>query len=388
MNSVPGDSLGRELEEAADALVLRIESNRFLVVSGKDDSIDYGDILRDAGAVVNKLGPLAYSALELAGLKADSGSLLFEMSPESLALYENSAFSKAEVGKYFRAILRDGKGKTAHQIQLREVESMAVLNPAAIVAAGQMMAIQASLGRIEYSLGALHSKNDRLLDFWEDSQKAAVGSAVSIISEVFEKAEVNGTVDDEDWGRVKDLEKTLERERIVIQNELSRLLGLQFDGMPKQVDRNLEVLNPQRINALMSLYGLLVLGICRWRQLYVLRKRNTDHLTDHDIEVSVVRIETLESDHRKFSLLIEAMISDLRSLKPRPWHGAILSEGVWWGNRQDRRRMKSASEIAFVLEKVPRLQSGELSDSFPQLEADTNGNQKSITKEWEFKWMK
>lgn len=370
-------SIENEDNESSKATLLRLSNSKFLVIPDKESSLDLAELLKGSGAVIKKLGPIVYSALELAGLKAVSGTVLFEMSPESLEFYNDSAFTTANIGEYFRGVARTTSGQTAHQFQLREVESLTSLNPASVVLAGQMMAIQASLDRLESSVEELHSKTDWILDFLKGSQKAAVDSALRIINEVSASAQATGRVDDEDWDRVAQLEEVLEKTRNEVRRELESLLETEFSGNAKAVGDNLEKLKIQRIVELMSLHGLLVHGIFRWRELYILRKHNKQHLTEHDFESSIEYINELAAERGKYSSMVEDAMGNLKSLELRPWKDALWNEGIVIGRFKDKRRIKKAQSMALELEAAPLFQHEEMAVSLELLDFELNGEQKS-----------
>lgn len=336
-----------------DVTIIRLDKRRFLAVPEGGKAFDLSSFVKGATGVIGRLGPIAHAAIEIAGLNAGNGGVLFEMSPESLAFYQNENISKLDVNGYIRGVFRNSKGQTAHQVQFREVGSLANFNPASLIIAGQVAALQASMNRIEDSLGDLHSKTDHLVHLAEDTREGGVISAYNVVSDVFEKAQTYGTIDAEDWDRISQLDTKLDDLRVQLQNELNRSLQWELSGSTRVIEEILKEVQPNRIVELLSLHGALTLAVSRWQELYALKKRTSNRLTEHDIDSAVRKVQAIETSHHKFLSTTEHLIQELKSIEPTSWMDALKSEGIVVGKIRDNRRIREFRKISAVLQKAP-----------------------------------
>lgn len=281
-----------------------------------------------------KAGLLTTTALDLLGVVSMPKAVLFEMSPDSYREYKGARLD--EVGTYFRAVLRTQQGQTSHQVQLRAVQQAPVPVGANMLAAAQMMAIQAQLDRIEGTLATLMESAAEIMQFLEVQQRAEIEAALQVLRQVGERAKDSGALSDTDWERVVGLEIVLEKQLISVKYDLEkRLRNAEFGVTPKADHQRMNEINPNRVAELARYYWLLSGGVRGWTELLALRRCQEGEFTDPEFFAIKSRMEKLQAEQENILDLVSSVASAAKKSKLRSFLEMLLSDGVIKGGRRD-----------------------------------------------------
>ena len=316
----------------AEYYLLPLEGNKVLAVPTDDQGELSTDLSMLGEDVVRALGPLITTALRKSGT---TGAKVFEMSPESEKLLASA--KTAEVGSYFRGVLRNERGHATHQVQLREVKPVAGPSPFEQVAAAQLAAIQAQLERIEDILNSVALNTTRIVEHIEAQQRARILASLKLIAEIHERTVRTGTLASTDWNRLTgSIELELESQLGAISDELGRrLAGGAFTSNPKQAAKVMEELDPKRISELVELHRVLVVGLRRYTELLLVRKLDAEEFDEQEALDAQARLLALYERHSGLLSRLEEIALAASKAKPRGNLQRLVTDGILIGSRND-----------------------------------------------------
>jgi hypothetical protein len=167
----------------------------------------------------------------------------------------------------------------------REVDAQSIRpgvepDPAALVAAAQLAAIQEQLKRIEDALEQINLTTNEILDLMRRERAASAVSAVSVVNEVHETVNRTGRISDADWGRVVGVEETMRARLLEVVEEMCDFEDrFKLTGDIDDDRRILQELSAERWGQLVGQAYLLETGLLRWAAIYSL-KLNQDQNAD------------------------------------------------------------------------------------------------------------
>lgn len=300
----------------------------------------------------SKVGLLATAIMDLLGEVGTQGAELFEMSPNSYRQYKGGQLD--EVGSYFRAVLRNQKGQTSHQVELRAVQRAQGPAGANLIMAAQMMAIQAQLDRIEDTLATLSESVTGIMQFLEIQQRAEIEAAIDVLKQVHTRARAARDISGTDWGRVVGLEQVLMKQLKGVKYELHNLLeNPQFGNTPKVDCQQMERIKPDRVIKLTRYYWLLSGGVRRWNELQALRKYQEGELTDMDVSDIISKMKELRAERESILTAIDDVVSSAKKSKPQSdWDMLWRMEGRHQAKKKDPSRLRFIAEKSEALENL------------------------------------
>lgn len=300
----------------------------------------------------SKVGLLATAVMDLLGEVGAQGAELFEMSPNSYRQYKGGQLD--EVGSYFRAVLRNQKGQTSHQVELRAVQRAQGPPGANLIMAAQMMAIQAQLDRIEDTLATLSESVSDIMQFLEIQQRAEIEAAIGVLKQVHARARATRDISGTDWGRVVGLEQVLMKQLKGVKYELQNLLeSPEFGNTPKDDHQRMERIKPDRVIELTRYYWLLSDGVRGWNELQALRKYQEGELTDMDVSDIISKMKELRAERESILTAIDRVVSAAKRSKPRGQMEMWLSrEGRYRAKKNDTSHLRVIAEKSEALENL------------------------------------
>lgn len=314
----------------AEYYLLPLEDNR--IVALPTQSGGSGELAGFGEDFARSVGPLLATALRKGGA---SGAKVYELSPESQRKLATARTN--EVGSYFRGVLRRDDGRVSHQVQLREVTPANVPTPFEAMAGAQLAAIQAQLGRIEEILNSVALNTERIVDFLEREQRASILGALSIIAEVHDNTVRNGALSGADWSRLSGtIELEIKKQLGAIGEELEdRLARANFKSDPKHSIKEMDQLDPKRINSLVELHRVLVGGLRRYLELLLVRKIDEGSFDEHEALRARERLQELYERHAGVLERLEAIAEQAGRARPRSNLQRLFHDGIVGGSHND-----------------------------------------------------
>lgn len=345
------------LVPVADDLILAVSVNG-------DSGVSHVDGV-DLATLIDTVGPLVGAVLKGRGVR---GATYYEMSPESRKMLEGARLDK--VGNYFRGVLRNPNGQSKHQVQLREVQVAPAPSGFDALAAVQMAAIQAQLGRIEDTLSDLTMSVEDVMGFLERQQRSRVEESLQILREVHDRARVTGDISPTDWDRLMSagVESELGTQLRAVGTELAkRLRGGTFGKSPGADAKQMKAINPERTAELAQVHRMLIGGLRGWNELLILRKFSADELTEGEVATAKERLDKLEAQHGELLELLESVIGASKKTKARSGLQRLFTDGLVIGSSNDDRHLNDVKAGRKVLKSV--LESA--APALPQAQART-----------------
>ena len=328
--------------------------------------------LSEAAKLMADVGPLIGAALRRRG---QGSAALYDMSPESRrALLQ---FKTNDVDGYFRGVLRREDGKTAHQVQLREVdrEPSAAGGVDPIVAA-QLAAIQFQLNRMEDTLNDVALGVANVASFLEIDQRAKIEAALRIICEVHDRAGVHGLVSDTEWQRLAGIELLIETQLNAVRSELQdRFERASFKGNPKHDVKAIDAADPSRLAALLSLQRALIGALRRSQEVLLLRKIGLEEFDETEARTALERLYLLERDYTLLDERARKLIESATQARPRSNWERLISDGIVMGEKNDRNDLAKIANGCDVLRKAlpAPVERSALTSRRPMLELTSSG---------------
>lgn len=349
-----------EVDET-EVVLTRLESGHILAAPISESGDFSPNSNSGFSSLIGSAGPLITAVLEGLGCVDSKNTMLFEMSPESLQQFREARLD--EVGPYFRGVLRNIKGQASHQVQLREVRRMQVPSGFSILLAAQMAAIQVRLDQIERNLDDLAEDVTEIKNFLERQQSSEISAAFQTVAEIYQGAQQNGEISGANWLRTVECEQPLRAQRDAVWSELENRLTLRdLSGPPKEVQRKMEKLDPERVTELIDEHRLLSVGLSRWTELWLLRLYKTNELSVHDLKIAEERLEILETQQLSIPVLLNALISQLKEIGPRKWSQKLVTDGLFLGEKRDSKALQEIETGRLVLEEMVYVSQPDLPD--------------------------
>lgn len=298
---------------------------------------------------ISTFAPLIGAFLRRGG---GSGGQLYELSPESQR--QLASARKNYVGSYFRGVLRDGKGQTSHQVQLRETSSAAAPSGLEVASLMQLAAIQAQLGRMEDTLNHIALSTERLLEFVERQQRSRIRASLELLADVRERAHRAQVLADVDWQRLTGVEIELQTQLFAVAEELDQRLSLRFSSDPKKSAHAADKLDANRVVELVRLHRLLMSGLLRWTELMLTRKVDTGAFNPLEFESARRRLAELGDRHNTLATQLDHLATSMRKARPRSAWDRLWSDGLVLGGNSDERDLKRVKKARQMIEEAAR----------------------------------
>ncbi len=318
-----------------EVFIIPVGNNELLAVPTGDLDAPAAKEWSKIASTFTKAGLLATTALDVLGGVNKQNAALFEMSPDSYRQYKGARLD--EVGGFFRAVLRTQQGQTSHQVQLRAVQPTQVPVGATMIAAAQMIAIQAQLDRIEDTLATLTASVSEIMQFLENQQRAEIDAVICPLRQILEHARVTRKISDTDWQRVANFEFVLGKQLGLVKDELqNRLKIAEFGDTPEADHQRMNEIDPDRVAELARYYWLLSGGVRGWTELLALRKYQEGELTGMEVSAIKSRLKKIRIEQENILNTIGSVVSAAGKAKPRSRINMWLSNGEYRGGRKDK----------------------------------------------------